>query len=413
MLASVGLSFKTASAEIRGKFSFNNDDIYTFGTDLLKISGINGIVILSTCNRSEFYFEYDNSTNSNYLQIVLSKLLEFKGEDNSNIKYFYYKKEKETVNHLFSVMCGFDSLSLGEYQIVGQVKNAFKISEKYSFASKELNRLFQKAFETGKKVRTLTEINKGASSVSYASIELIQKTCRNIETKNIAVIGLGQTGEAVIEYLTKLKPKQLFISNRTFFKAQNLASRFNAIPVKLEELNIINNQAEIIFVASSSSVPLITKEDMSKTIGNKVLIDLSIPRNIAIDVDDLDNCRVFDIDDLQEIVSNNNKRRKGQVEHGMVIMQELESRFLNWLSSQKLNSTINTIHKHFHEINKKELKEYKKINKENIDSYGNHITNKYIRLLIKNIKEVSDNGKDKEAIKVLNKVFQLQENQDT
>ena len=272
--------------------------LYDFGNSLLQTSNIKGLVVLSTCNRSEFYFEYDGTRDSVDKETLISKVISFKSEDYSLKKYFYFKNEEETVHHLFSVMCGFDSLSLGEYQIVGQVKDAFRIAEELTLVSKELNRLFQKAFEIGKKVRTLTQINKGASSISYASIELVQKLCKKIETKKVAVIGLGQTGEAITEYITKLKTEQLYISNRTHFKAQNLATHFNAIPVKLDNLDFINNTADIIFVATSSPQPLITMEDMKNTEGEKILIDLSIPRNISPDVDELDNCRVFDVDDL-------------------------------------------------------------------------------------------------------------------
>ena len=413
MLASLGLSFKTASAEIRGKFAFTNQDINDFGKELIGNTGIKGIVIISTCNRSEFYFEYNNIDSIESIELVLTRLINFKNVDSSYQKYFYTRDEKETVHHLFSVVCGFDSMSLGEYQIVTQVKDAYKEAEKFSLASKELKRLFQKSFETGKKIRTSTEINRGASSISYAAIELMQTFYSNFEDKNILVIGLGQTGEAITEYLTKFDVKQLFISNRTHFKAQNLASHFNAIPVKLNELDSVSSEVDIVFVATSSPTPIITKEDMSKTYGNKILIDLSIPRNIALDVEDLDNCKVFDVDDLQKIVSINNNKREGEVQKGIRIMEGLEQDFLNWLSSQKLISTINIIQKNFQEVNIKELEGFKKINREEreiLDLYGEHISNKYIRLLIKNIKNVSDNGNNKEFIDAFNKVFQLQEN---
>jgi len=413
MLASIGLSYKTASAEIRGKFAFTKNDINYFGSELINSTNISGIVVISTCNRSEFYFEYNNSDCDDSVNTVLNNILNFKKLDSSYQKYFYNRDEKKTIHHLFSVVCGFDSMSLGEYQIVTQVKDAYKTAEGFSFASKELKRLFQKSFEAGKKIRTYTEINRGASSISYAAIELMQTFHKDFSGKNAIVVGMGQTGEAIAEYLTKFNFDRLFISNRTHFKSQNLAPHFNATPIALEEINSSKNKFDIYFVATSSQKPLITKQDMAKTKGNKILIDLSIPRNIAPNVDELENCRVFDVDDLQKIVSKNNKRREGEVQKGLKILKELESQFINWLSSQKLNSTINIIKQNFHDVNSKELTGFKKINKEyqeSLDQYGEHITNKYVRLLIKNIKTVSNNGNDKKLIEALNQVFKLQEN---
>lgn len=409
MLASIGLSYKTASAEIRGKFSFTSQDIHDFGMELTSNTNIKGLVVISTCNRNEFYFEYDNHE---CIDSILSRIINFKNVDSSYEKYFYKWGQKETVHHLFSVICGFESMSLGECQIVTQVKNAFLVSEKLSLTSKELKRLFQKSFETGKKIRTQTDINKGASSISYAAIELLQTFYTDLSDKNVLVVGLGQTGEAITEYLSKLKLNQIYISNRTHFKSQNLAEHFNAIPIKLENITSTENNIDIYIVATSSQEPIITKDDMSKISGDKILIDLSVPRNIATDVDQLENCRVFDIDNLQEIVHQNNNLRKGEVKKGIKIIEELEQQFMNWLSSQKLNSTINIIQQNFHQINSKELKGFKKIKKDNpesLDLYSNHITEKYIRLLIKNIKTVSENGNNQELIGALNRVFKLQD----
>ena len=414
MLASIGLSFKTASTEIRSIFAFSIQDIEDFGSELINNTCIKGLVILSTCNRSEFYFEYSNSNYEDITELVLSRLINFKGTDNSYQKYFYSKDEKDTVNHLFSVVCGFDSISLGEYQIVTQVKYAYKYSDDLSLNSKELKRLFQKSFETGKKIRTNTGINRGASSISYAAIELMQTIHRDFSDKNVLVVGLGQTGGAITEYLTKFKFNQLYISNRTYYKAQILSKNLNAIPIKLEDIGKMNDNIDIYFVATSAPEPIITKKLMENSTGNKTLIDISIPRNIEINVGDLDSCTVYDVDDLQEIVAHNNKRRKGEVQKGMKIMKSFEQEFLNWLSSQKLNNTISLIQNNFHQINSKELKGFKKINKteeqELLDKYGEHITNKYVRLLIKNIKTVSDNGNKKEIVEAINEVFSLDVN---
>ena len=410
MLASLGLSYKTASSEVRGKFAFTNQEINDFGVELINNTNIKGIVIISTCNRSEIYFEFDHSKSEESIELVLSRIMNFKNVDNSYQKYFYSRNERETVHHLFSVVCGFDSMSLGEYQIVTQVKGAYKVSEDFSIASKELKRLFQKSFETGKKIRTSTEINKGASSISYAAIELMQTFCKDFSDKNTMVIGLGQTGEAIAEYLTKFNFNKTFISNRTYFKATNLAPHFDATPIRLEEINSVKDNVDIFFVATNSQVPLITKQDMANSSGNKILIDLSIPRNVAVDVEELDNCRVYDVDDLQKIVAQNNKRREGDVVKGIKIMEDLEGEFMNWLSSQKLNHTISVIQQSFHQVHSKELNGFKKINKEDLetlDKYGDHITNKFIRLLIKNVKSVSDNGKNKELVDTLTKVFEI------
>ncbi|VAW24300.1 Glutamyl-tRNA reductase [hydrothermal vent metagenome] len=415
MIALFGLNHKTAPIEIREKFVFCEEDIKRFAP-IIKTTGINGIVIVSTCNRTEFYFETTGNDTAPIFDILEKTLFEYRKIQNYKGEHFYRKEHDDAARHLFRVTSGLDSMALGEYQIVGQMKDAFNFSKKYNICSPVLVRLFNKAFESSKKVRTNTKLNRGAVSVSYAAVEMTGKKLGCLSEHPILLVGAGETGELTIQSLIKKGCKNFTVTNRTFEKAQGLAKKYNGKAEDFSNLGdlLVNNN--IVITSTASKKPLITvgivKEAMKKRNDTPlVLVDLSVPRNVAMEVGEIENVSVYDIDELKGVIEGNFEKRKGEISHAEEIIDEIVTDFVNWHCSRTLSSTFQSISNSLKEVHKSELQGFKKkqfdSDVEKASEFGNLITSKLTRLMIRNVKSITDNGRKEEYVKMVNKLFEL------
>ncbi len=416
MIGVIGINYKSSPIEIREKFSFDESRTVRFAEFLKGKEGFSGLVVISTCNRSEFYFQMGDCCKSGAFSYVFKSLKEFCNVSENIRDYFYMKANDEAFKHLFYVVSGANSMILGEYQIVNQVKNALQLSLKFGISDTELTRLFTKSLEANKKIRTQTKISEGAFSVSYAGVEKCFSVFPDCKDKNVFIVGAGETGTLALRSLVKKGCDKVVITNRTHQKAITLANAFGMKTSPFEEIGKQLEESDIVIVSTGSQVALINKEMVEKANkkreGKKQLfIDLSVPRNITADVGDVENVIIYDVDDLQEVVQANHSKRKKFIEDADVIIDEYMEDFNNWLSTRNLGEVIAAIKTNFSTINQSELAGFKKVNKtgenEIIDSYGSHITNKYVRLLIRNLKEVTGNGRKTEYVKVLHELFDL------
>ncbi len=416
MIALVGINHKTAPIEIREKFVFCETDILNFYKLFRNFNWFNGIVIISTCNRTEIYFEIVDNSDIDYIEKIIEILKDYRKFDNDLKKYLYTYKNKEAVTHLFRVCSGLDSMALGEYQIVNQLKTAFNISNENKLIGPELTRMFHKAFEASKKARTATKMNEGAISVSYAAVELVNKNFKDFSNHSVLSVGTGETGRLVVQNLKKKNCNNISIANRTFENTLVACKHFEASPLEFENIDNQLHNYDIVFISTASKKPIITELQVRKAMQKRngkpiMLVDLSVPRNISSDVSKIENIKLFDVDDLQEIIQENYEKRKVKIVEAEKIISKIVDEYTNWLSSRVLFPTIQKISSNFKEVNKKEIDGFQK-NKVKIDyakaiEYGDHITNKYIRLLIKNIKSVTDNGKKTEMLELVNEIFEL------
>ncbi|WP_346861325.1 glutamyl-tRNA reductase [uncultured Draconibacterium sp.] len=415
MIGLLGLNHKTAPIKVREKFVFCEEDVKRFVPQLIEI-GLNGAIVVSTCNRTEIYFDYSGKNIQSFTDTIEDKLFEWRRADKSVSTHFYRKYQEEASKHLFRVASGLDSMALGEYQIVGQLKDAFAIAEKHQVNSSTLIRLFNKAFEAGKKVRTQTELSKGAVSISYAAVELANKKLHNLTSHPTLLVGAGQTGELTLQNLIKKGCDKFTIINRTFEKACELADRHKGIAKDFSELEnqlVVN---DIVIASTASKKALITKEMVEKVMierQNKPMffVDLSVPHNIATDVNEVENVFLFDVDDLNAVVDETFGKRQGEIKKAEKIIAEVVSEFSDWQYTRNLTPTFQNISDNFQKINKTELEGFMKrqINNDGEDAslYADHITNKFIRLMIKNVKSITDNGRKKEYIELVNDLFNL------
>lgn len=415
MIGLLGLNHKTAPIKVREKFVFCEEDVKRFVPQLIN-SGINGAIVVSTCNRTEIYFDYTEKDIYNCTGTLAAQLFEWRKADKSMQAHFYHKFQEEASAHLFRVASGLDSMALGEYQIVGQLKEAFAIAEKYEVHTPTLIRLFNKAFEAGKKVRTETALSKGAVSISYAAVELANEKLHNISSHPTLLLGAGQTGELTLQNLLKKGCKKFTIINRTEAKARELAQRYQGAAKDFSELynELITN--DIVITSTASKKPLITKETIEKVMierQNKPIffVDLSVPHNVSPDVAQIENVYVIDVDDLHAVVERTFGNRRGEIEKAEVIIAQIVKDFTDWQFTRNLTPTFQNISDNFKKINATELEGFIKRqsndNSEEASNYADHITNKFIRLMIKNVKSITDNGRKKEYIELVNDLFKI------
>ena len=417
MLGLVGISYKSAPLEIREKFAFTSDESLDFLRQLQIDPNLKGAVVISTCNRIEVYFHFESCCADKAYDSIFRNFEFYKKSNPDQRKYFYSFDGDAATEHLFKVISGLESLVFGEDQIVTQVKSSFLLSLDNNRSSSLLTRMFNKAFEAGKRVRTETAINKGSASMSSAAVELICQRTPDITNKKITLIGTGIMGELALVNLVKRNCSHLYITNRTYSKATELAEKFNITAFELDKLPEYLPQSDIILVATGAQNHIITKNMVEKFVSDssklQLYMDLSVPRNISTDILQLPNIELFAVDDLQEIVKETQNKRKEAISEAMEIIHFVKQEFNDWLNALELTPSIMKIQKNMEAVNSSELEGFLRINgiseNEMIARYAEHISRKYTRLFIRNLKQVTNNGKQREFINVVNQLFELQD----
>jgi len=314
MFFAAGLSYKTAPVELRERLAVNGSQLGHCASRLKLCAGLDEIVLLSTCNRVEIYGTTSQGT---ILSDSLFKLLCADPLDFS--PHVYFHEDIEAVRHLFSVAAGLDSMVLGETEITGQVKKAYDLARATSLTGGTLNRVFQRAFQTVKEIRTRTGIGRGATSIGSVAVELVEKIFQHdLSKRSIVIIGAGAMGEACVRHLAKKGARSILVSNRSFDHAVELATQFGGRAVKFEECLAAMSDADIAVVSTGCPITLLHRADMEKLMaarGNRplVLIDISVPRNIEDSVQHLENVYLYNIDDLEAIVRENARTRSQQL----------------------------------------------------------------------------------------------------
>lgn len=416
MIGVIGISYKTAPLEIRERFSFSKEDIVPFSELLQQETEIADLVLISTCNRTEIYFSQDKHDNQTAFELIYEVIKKFRGITDHCWQFFYHRANAGAVRHLFEVVSGLDSLIIGEDQIIGQVKEAYITCTELALTDAVLMRLFQKSFEAGKRVRTETGIKLGITSVSSAAVEMCASILNGVSDKTVLLIGTGETGNLALQNIHKKGVKQIGVTNRTFEKAEKTAGKYNGMAIPYDSFEKYLHGFDIVMVATSSGSPIVTTEMVKRTRGirpehRQVFIDLSVPRNIESGVGQLENIELLGVDDLQEIVRQTSEKKKESAEKAHLILDEVVADFSEWLASRSLRPAISTISANLQAINQEELSTYRKVNtpemQEIVDDYAQHLTQRYTRLLIRNLKNLTDNGKNVDSLKIINDLFKF------
>jgi len=416
MIGLIGISYKTAPVDVREKFSFSKEEIVPFSEMLQQETEISDLVLISTCNRTEIYFSQDIHDNQTAFELVYEVIRKFKSVSEHCWHYFYHRSNAGAVRHLFEVSSGLDSLVIGEDQIIGQVKDAYVHCTEAALTDAVLMRLFQKSFEAGKRVRTETGIKLGITSISSAAVEMCACLLNSVCHKSVLLIGAGETGNLALQNIVKKGVNKVTVTNRTHEKAEKTAAKYNGATVPFQGFDSHLFESDIVMIATSSTTPLITKEMVLESIKKRenrkqVYVDLSVPRNIEKEVGEIENIHLLGVDDLQEIVRQTTEKKKESAEKATVIIDEVVADFTEWLASRSLRPAINTIITNLQAINHEELSTYRKLStpemQDVVDDYAKHLTQRYTRLLIKNLKDLTDNGKNIDSLKTINDLFKF------
>lgn len=417
MLGLLGISYNSAPLEIREKFAFSQADIIPFSEHLSEKANFNDIVVLSTCNRMEIYFSQDLYSDEIAFRHVKSALLSFKNQKLHISNYSYSLSNENVVKHLFRVTSGVDSMVIGEDQIIGQVKDAYLYCTQAALTDAVLMRLFQKSFEAGKRVRTETKIKQGATSVSYVAVDLCVNTFGDLKNKSIFLIGAGETTGLALQGLHKKGAKNILIANRTLKNSQELAQRYTGSVVSFDRIHENLSKADIVIVATAASDPVIDahmvelaqKEREGKF---QLYLDLSVPRNIAEEVKNISSIKLSTVDDLQEVIKVNTENRKKCIADAEIIINEVCDELMEWISFRALRPAIRAIKYNLQKIHKDERMLYTNTfnadERKVIDAYSEKLITKYERALIKNLKTITQNGKNTEYLSLINKLFLLE-----
>ncbi len=292
---STGFNYKTAPVEIREKLAITEKSYQSILEKLNNIENIYEVCVISTCNRVEFYGVFDGNDSLKY---EILKVLSQYSSIPVNIleKYVFFYTGREAIKHIFRVSSSLDSMVIGEPQIVCQFKESFTKAKEYKAVRHILTRLFDKALNVSKKIRTSTGISKKAVSISYAAALLAKKIFGDLKEKSVLLIGAGEMAELAARHLSSLGVKHIFVSNRTFERAVELANKFGGSAIRFDKILEFLPEVDIVIVSTGATEPILKKEDIKKAVKNKkeplFIIDISVPRNVEESVNELEGGKV-------------------------------------------------------------------------------------------------------------------------
>lgn len=400
----IGISYQKADAETRGKFNLNLDQRKAM-LEKAQNLGLDALVVSSTCNRTEIYAFADQA------QTLVDLLCEFSIGDTETFETNgYVLQNRDAINHMFRVGCGLDSQILGDFEIISQMKSAFILSKKNAMINHFMERLVNSVIQASRRIKNETQISSGATSVSFASVQYILDNIKNISDKKILLFGTGKIGRNTCENLVKhTSNKNITLINRTKDKAEEIAGKFNLIVKDFSELQSEIRSTDILIVATGAQLPTITKELIYPK-KELLVLDLSIPKNVAEDVDEMDNVRLLHLDYLSKITDETLSKRKAFIPAAELIIEEVKSEFDEWLDTRKFAPTIKALKEKFKNFQAEELDyQSKKIgdfNKEQAEIISDRIIHKITRSFASHLR--SANGSTEDSVALLKKVFELE-----
>ncbi|MCT4602725.1 MAG: glutamyl-tRNA reductase [Marinifilum sp.] len=398
----LGISYRKTALDVRGMFSLSSEDQENILKEA-KEQQIEGMVIISTCNRTEIY------AHSSEVEIITDLFLKYCKGNRNDLNYNGYTYHgNECIRHLYKVTAGLDSQIIGDFQIVGQVKNAYQQSEQAGMVNSFINRLFSFVFQASKKIKNETEISKGAASVAHAAVQYIKDKVSTLETCNLLLYGTGDIGKDTCGNLLKhTDNRSLTLVNRTIEKAEALADRYNVQYQSIENLNQEVQKAEVIIVATGASKPTLTPDHFKGAESCKLVLDLSVPRNVDTAIDNLDHVLVITVDELSKHISAAIDQRKACIPEAEKIIQASIAEFYGWLEVKYLSPVIVALKENLHSVQRKELDYHK--NKltddelKKVEHITNNIVNKIARACINHLKD--HHKKQSSPMETLNMIF--------
>jgi glutamyl-tRNA reductase len=419
-IAVIGLSHKTAPVDIREKLSVPDTQMEAAIQNLCNHPHIQEATILSTCNRLEIYIV--TPTADRGVQDAIQFLAEFSKIPIKDLKqHLFILLHKDAVTHLMRVAGGLDSLVLGEGQILAQVKQTQKVGQQYQGMGPILNRLFRQALTAGKRVRTETSIGTGAVSISSAAVELAHMKVGNFANHRISILGAGKMSRLLVQHLISKGATDITILNRSVKRAEDLKQLFTAIDLQLHPISAMMEKistATIVFTSTSATEPLLNAAKLEAVLDphhSLMIFDISVPRNVHSDVNDLANIKAFNVDDLKAVVAQNQERRQQMAQEAEGILDEEVQNFNSWWQLLETVPTMNCLRDKMEVIRLQELEkalsrlgsEFGERHQEAIEALTKGIINKILHDPMLQLRAQEDIEARRKAMQTLQVLFNL------
>ena len=401
----IGLSYQKADAKVRGHFSLSDAAKKNLLVEA-KQNGIESVIVISTCNRTELYGFAEHP-----YQLIHLLCENTKGTVEEFQDVAYVHKGKNAISHLFRVGSGLDSQILGDFEIISQLKFAARASKKEGLLNSFTERLINSVIQASKRIKNETELSSGATSVSFAAVQYIMNTIERISEKNILLFGTGKIGRNTCENLVKhTKNSHITLINRTKTKAEEVAGKFNLIVKDYKNLQEEINKSDIVIVATGAQNPTVFK-DLINTNRPLLVLDLSIPKNVNEDITELKNVSLLHMDDLAKITDDTLEKRKAFIPKAEAIIDDIMADFNSWLSTLKFVPTIQALKHKLTDLKNSELNTQRKkiadFNEDQAELITNNIIQKITNQFAHHFRE--DNDTSDESLELIKKIFQLEE----
>jgi glutamyl-tRNA reductase len=416
----VGLNYRTAPVEIRERISFPEEDLDRYLKALQGLPSLTEGFILSTCNRVEICAaardpEKGVDEIKDFLALQHRLPLSEFGDT------LYVLQGEELVRHIFRVASSLDSMVVGEPQILGQIKGAYRTAHAASATGTLLNKLLHKAFFVAKKVRTETGIGNRAVSVSFVAVELAKRIFARLEGKEVLIVGAGEMCELAAHHLVREGVQRVLVTNRTWERAVELAERFHGEAIPFSELPNALLRADIVISSTGSPDFIVKREEVSDIIRKRknsplFFIDIAVPRDIDPQVNTIDNVYLYNIDDLQEVAEANIKDRLQEAGRAEAIVAMEVEKFCSWYQSLEVVPTIVSLQAKMEKMREKELEktlsalpQLSAKERRAMEALSQAIINKILHGPITQLKKTSRNSEGEAYVDVVKKLFQLDE----
>ncbi len=412
----LGVNHKTTPLAVREKLALTGgyeEPLAALG----RLDAIREYYLLSTCNRVEVLFTCRDVREAR--KQVLDLLFAGSASREEMKNYIYQYEDQEAINHLFLVASSLDSMIVGEAQILGQLKDAFRHASCQKTSGLILNKLLHKSFSVAKRVRTETRIGANAVSISYAAVELARKIFGNLDDKRVLLVGAGEMAELAAEHLVGQGVSEVVVANRTLERAVKLARRFDGRPVALDELVEQLKSVDIIISSTGASDLILRKKDVQSVMRERrnqplFFIDIAVPRDLDPEINELDNIYLYDIDDLKHVVEMNKSERDKEAVKARRIVEEETLKFSQWLENIELTPTIIELRSMADDICKKELaKTLGKLDhlsareKKSIEKMAAAITSRMLHYPLQYLKSDNPCGDRRDKVNTVRTLFRL------
>lgn len=418
-LIAIGVNHRTAPVEVREKLAFGKNELPTVLLELKQLQAIGGVVVLSTCNRTEVYAAVGELDRG--LAVIRGYLCKKAGlAEQDALRYLQSWTCYDCVKHLFRVAAGLDSMVLGEAEILGQVRDAYEMACRLKTGNSVINTLFQEAIKVGKRVRTQTGIDRHPVSVSSVAVDLVrQELGGDLRGRTVLIIGAGEMGELTLKNLVARGVSSVLVSNRSFDRAVMLAREYGGKAIRYDEFYDYLKLADIVIACTSAAHFVVSADKVEKVIGDRrgrplFFIDIAVPRDVEPSVGEIPGVYLYDIDDLERVVSESLEERKKAAVAAEEIISEAVRDFLKWLNTLTVLPTIKALKEKFNTIKEEELRRcLKRLGscdpsaEEVISSMANSIVNKLLHEPIARLKEYASRHEGHLYSKVLENLFGL------